>query len=327
MRISSAFLIATASIIPAGCTTLQNQSRIDPQTIAIYPQLLATTVDCREPRVPGDTRTGAINVKCLALPTSDGAETLIYNSALKDPIARNRLGSILTKQSDDICTVEMGRLTANEAIVNTTLSTATSVLTTAGSLVTGQTLQSILTGGAAVTNATRDHIRSEVYRNLLTAQVTKAIRLARATYLGQLKGKYGSTLAEYSVDDMIRDVNQYHGICSFYAGLGLVDAAVSRTGSRTVTGHEQLTRAINDLGVRINALNADIATPTTLEATRPGLIAQRDALLAEQTELFKKRAALAASNNDSTTQETPEAAVPGSAPPGNEGEGTVPAGG
>ena len=180
---------------------LEAQSRVDPQTIALY-RLSATPQDAKDQcpvaptgryanerakkyayndRGPGDNHTGAVPLACFDFPgdaaarsayaaaampqgsaykTASGPQTQMLNARY----ARNRLASILLKQSDDICTTEMGRLVSREAMVNTSLSFLTSALAAAGGIVTGQTAHRILSGGAGLSNATRENFDANVYR-------------------------------------------------------------------------------------------------------------------------------------------------------------------
>ena len=161
---SRALFVGASCVILAGCNTLQAQSRVDPQTVAIYkaatPALPGTCVQ----KIRGDVRYGAVDLDCFRFA---GHTELAYHEASADRGARNRLAAVLLKQSDDVCTVEMGRLTANEAMVNVGLGSATSAFATAGAIVTGQLASNILSGLGSASNAVRDHVNAEVYRNVL----------------------------------------------------------------------------------------------------------------------------------------------------------------
>lgn len=226
----------------------------------------------------------------MPLVDKKGDEVNAYTAAVSSPVMRNRMADALMKKSDDICIVEMGRLTGNEAMVNTIFSTATSALATIGSIVNGEMAKAIFSGGASFTNSTRDHFRAEVYRNFVSYQIVKVIRLERAKKSEQIQRRYGDEVDDWSVDAMIRVANEYHHLCSYSVGLSLVDAAVSRSGSTPALRHETLTSAINALAVRINSLNANLADKDLAESAKVGLVAQRDALVAEQTELYKQQA-------------------------------------
>lgn len=290
MQNSMSFIVC-AVFFTGGCTTLQNQSRVDPQTIAIMPQVLGEATNCAaNMKIPGDTWAGAFHVKCMPLVNGEGTEVNAYTASVANPVMRNRMADALMKKSDDICIVEMGRLTGNEAMVNTIFSTATSALAAIGSVVNGEMAKAIFSAGAGLTNSTRDHFRAEVYRNFVSYQVVKAIRLERTKIAGDIERRYGDKIGDWSAEAMIRRVNQYHHLCSFSVGLSLIDVAVSRSGSTLASRHEALTAAINALAVRINSLNANLADKNFSESAKAELLKQRDALIAKQTELYEQQA-------------------------------------
>jgi hypothetical protein len=304
--------LALAAMVPAACTTLQNQARVDPQTVMIFPQGTGP-VNCADTRIQGDTRSGAFNVKCMTLMMEDGTEKLAYLEALKNEEARNRMGEEVARLSDRICIVEMGRLTGNEATANMLLSTATTAFSTIGALV--KSGEQIFAGLAGVTNATRDHLRAEVYRNFFSYQIIKAIALNRATKLQAIRGHNGDTRRLYSVDRMLTDLDQYHQVCGLNMGFTLVDAAVSNTGPNPTARRDEFTAAINELELRINALRVELENPKLADAMKSALVAQRDALLAKQTELLTSRAAVATDTEEPTAAPTDDKPVVPPAPP------------
>lgn len=279
----------------SGCQTLQAQSRVDPQTMAVYTQLSGGDGSCNAAKLENDSRTGAINLDCLQFPAEfgpDGRPRLAYAAAQNDKVSRNRLAAILMKQSDDVCTLELGRLTANEAMANTGLSIATSALSAAGSIVTGTLAQSILAGGAGLSNASRDHINAEIYRNTLSTAVTKAIQNERDRQRGLIAAKATSLPEVYSVDEMIMDVNRYHQTCSFYRGLGLVVQAVERTRPTYSDEHRIISNAITELDVRVGQIDMQLGAMSKDDGRRAGLETQRGALTEQNTELIKKKSNL-----------------------------------
>lgn len=303
----------------SGCESvrdLEAQSRVDPQTIALY-RLASTPQNESErcpvaptgryanevgkrgsynDRGPADNHTGAVPLDCFNFPNETDAA---YSSAakfeknknaydqaagpeqqkLQARYARNRLASILIKQSDDICTVEMGRLVSRDAMVNTGLSFADSALSTAAGVATGQLAHRILAGGSGLANATRENFNANVYRNVMSTAVAKAIDKDRTRQLALIDANSTKDTFDYPVDRMIMDVNEYHHTCSFYRGLELVLDAVSR--NENTDEYIRATAEIGMLKDELADLDARIKNASGKEKT--ALIAKRSAKMDDLT--------------------------------------------
>lgn len=223
-----------------GCATLDNtlqvQSRVNPVTPAVYSERA-----CGRTRVvSSDTRNDAIDLDCFTFPENaplaksiepPPRDILAYTLATQTPEARNRLTSIIIKHSDDICTMELGRLTANEATANTALSIVGTGLSTAATVVGGELAKSILSGGAALASASRDHINVHVYRNTIAQAISQVITAERKIERDKIQEQYKTDLKLWSIDDAIREVNVYHQQCSFYKGLELLLKAANNSNS------------------------------------------------------------------------------------------------
>lgn len=323
----------------SGCETIRDleaQSRVDPQTIALY-RLAGTpedkTKECPvaptgryanehsrhadfNDRGPADNHTGAVPLNCFNFPTdatnaySTAAEPQgkAYNAAVGQAktgqearYARNRLASILMKQSDDVCTVEMGRLVSRDAMVNTGLSIGDSGLSAAATVATGQMAKSILSGGAGLLNSSRESVNANVYRNIMSTAVAKAIENERGQLRKDILTHFDSSTVSYPVDEMVMDVNRYHQSCSFYHGLGLVLDAVSRSKLTESDSYVQISGEIANIDAELRddrerikglakksaeyaALDKEIGTLVT---RREGLIEKRTALAAQETAVKK----------------------------------------
>lgn len=223
-------LIAGGAAALGGCTTLQNQSRVDPRTVAHYPRddRIEGSLNCPL-EIGGDTHGGAINLDCFRFPDHGPDGQTAYELAANRPAERNRLAAVLIKHADDVCTQELGRLTANEAITNTALATLSSTLSGIATIVTGAHAKEIFAAGAGLSTASRSHVNAHVFRNVLSTAVSRAIHIARDKKRGEILAELNKDSTKYNVDQMIVDVNSYHQTCSFYRGLTLVLEAVDRT--------------------------------------------------------------------------------------------------
>jgi hypothetical protein len=151
----------------------------------------------------------------------------------------------------------MGALVANEGTTNTALSTLDTIFSTTSTIVTGEQAKSILSGLAGAANATRAHINAEVYRNALATAIARAIENERGKQLTAIRDKLSSQdVGGYTVDQMIRDVNAYHQVCSFYRGISLVNDAVDATKAAPDTPAGTTQTASDTIDRQIAALEA-----------------------------------------------------------------------
>jgi hypothetical protein len=286
------FVLATPCLALAACGTFQAQSRVDPIRIASYHSVRDA---CVEQAFPRDRRGGATNLDCFRF---DGDTYTAYQLAKRDAAYRNRLASYLIGESNTVCTRELGDLTANQAMVNAGLGILTTAFGTAGSIVTGQLASNILSGAASGTNATRDHINAEVYRNQISPRVTRAIRDLRRTQSATLKGKFTKTILQYDVETMIADVNDYHQLCSYYVGLDLILKDVDRAALERANPRRTASLAISNVRAQIASVNRQLGRKGLSAEERTELQQQRTALRAHETQLITTWTALPESAED-----------------------------
>jgi hypothetical protein len=298
-------LAAGLGLALGGCSIMHAQSRIDPRTVASYEPRGATpaagaaaNTDCYTARYDGDANAGVVDLTCARFPGDDDGPTayaLATGATLYDPAHmplqgepletarrqfRNRLGAMLMKHSDDVCTASIGRAANNEAVSNAVLNTLTTTLASVASIVTGQEAQRILGAGAAISSGTRDHLNAAIFRNVLVSAVSRAIRDERTGISRSIDEGMTKPITDYNADTMIRDINRYHQSCSFIRGLELVVRAVDRTATSDRT--EQIQRyndAITALDGEIGKVIPPATAPPQLVTLRNDLIAARSRLL------------------------------------------------
>jgi hypothetical protein len=202
-------------------------------------------------------RPGSINLDCYKF---IGGEQLAYIEARADDqpsqTARRRLAAVLLNQSDAICTSEKGRMFKRQAEINGYLSIATTGLSTVSSIVSGELAKSILSGGAAFTSASRDHINTYAFYNQMIPTLTKAMDDARQQKAKDINGllEHGN----YTVDQMIRDVNLYHQLCSFTSAMQIVlDAVNNREKAQQILKMNEIDTALITLRAQANAQGED----------------------------------------------------------------------
>ncbi|MEJ7927636.1 hypothetical protein WG908_12820 [Sphingobium sp. AN641] len=271
MRLIAVIVLSASAIVLSGCETISTKARVNPNTVADYHQSSCPTV-----RGGGLSRLGVIDLDCFRFPSDkapdptdpDAAfDPTAYKAASADAAARGRLESVLLTQADNICTLEKGRMTSVEAATNSGFSIATTALSAASTIVGGDLAKSILSGAAAVTSGSQDHINTHVYRNQITQAITKVIDGERAKVLTELISKRKTAIGDYPVDEMIRLVNRYHQTCSFSHGLQvLLDAGVNAAGRDAIIEERNLRATATFLQTQIGT--ADPSTKTALEEKR-----------------------------------------------------------
>jgi hypothetical protein len=168
---------------------------------------------------------------------------------------RDNLANILIGRANAICSVELGRLTANEGTTNTALSMIDTLFSTAATIVSGEQAKSILAGTAGAANAGRATVNANVYRNKLSDAISGAIKNERTKQLQAINDKIATkSVSEYGVDQMIREVDEYHQTCSFFNGLDLVNKAVSETKPPENTLTTETKKASDAIDTQIGAL-------------------------------------------------------------------------
>jgi hypothetical protein len=295
--------VCMTALTTSGCAawnTLESQARADPRTVAAYPahdvsrNVRQTTGSCAITRLRGDAYDVPINLDCFRFPEQKDTGQLAYKLAAGPApggqAARNRLASILIKHSDDICVKEMGDISARESISNTALGITTSLLSGLGTVVTGERTKAWLAGGAGLSNATRDHINAEVFRNVLASALAKAIENDRTVRRTAIVSQFTVAPELHSVDQMIADVNRYHQSCSFYNGLVLVVDAVNRASPSIAAEHRDKSAAIAQLKVDIAELDQTISRADA--ASRPALAKLKADLAAQLAKLQLERSNL-----------------------------------
>jgi len=144
----------------------------------------------------------------------------------KNGSSRDRLRAVLVARSDLICAEVQAQIVGTNDLVNFGLSELTTVLAGAGAIVTGATSAKILSGTAAVFNATRSNVNEVFYQNAFKTAIIQKMNELRTAQLAVVYAREKSgAVAKYSTEDMIMEVQRYHNLCSFYAGVtGLTQA-------------------------------------------------------------------------------------------------------
>jgi len=289
-------------LVLGGCSTLSNSARINPQTVAVYPGAKGEGDKSIEPcpltKGLSDSNRGAVDLDCFQFPehiekrgddhkATDLGKIFAYDLAagiqevapqkgtifktvkegdttkIDTKYYRDRLAALLTKHADDVCVLEKGRLVATESTANFGLSFLTTALSTVSTIVGGEKAKSILSGLAAISSGTQDNVNATFYRNQLTQAINKSIDQERGRLMINIVAERSQGISDYTVDDMIRLINDYHHACSFERGLQLLlDAALDTSGANAVLEKRSREVAIANWERYIAKLQANINNAT-----------------------------------------------------------------
>lgn len=203
----------------------------------------------------------SIDLSCFRFPdrAAEPDAAPAYQLAVRGPEGertyhRNRLQEILVNHANSICQEEKGRIYANKAASAALFDIVSSGLSITSAIVTGDTAKSILSGGAGFATSTRNSIDASVYQNQIVPAITKVMDTERKRILDLLLAKGSEPVAQFTPDEMIRTVNQYHQACSFERGIQLLlDAAINKEGAEAVVRNANLSQTVDQLSRQIVA--------------------------------------------------------------------------
>jgi len=207
---------------------------------------------------------------------------------------RNRFQDYLIWRSEQQCERHKAGILSTQATTNFGLSTLTTGVAATAAIVTAPATN-ILAALGALFSGTRSHFNENFYRQMLAPGIVRKINETRATQLGIIMAKRGVPvterpafmvqtkagvrtqtevpsktvmMADYTVEEALGDVERYHQLCSFSAGL----SALIEPGEKfedTAVGIKQ----------RIDALRAiqsdNLAQIAKLDGTRDEVAVKR----------------------------------------------------
>jgi hypothetical protein len=188
---------------------------------------------------------------------------------------RNRLQSVLLSRSDALCESHKGDIHAAASGFNFGLGLATTLLSGAGAIASGQAAQRTYAAFASSTNATRSILNEQVYQQQVAGAITSAVDSARRRKSDEIAGQRLVPVSRYSVDEAIRDAQEYHFQCSFYAGLTELKNAISE---RNAKEPQRITERIRELDTKISEIMKEGSNATyvsELKAERHRLLLRK----------------------------------------------------
>jgi 23S rRNA pseudoU1915 N3-methylase RlmH len=170
-----------------------------------------------------------INPETYKPPGSEKSLYQIANNPNTSPnaakTARTKLQEKIMEVSNNEVAGHLSRVTSTQVTVNILLGGASTALSGAASLATGNNA-STLSELSTVTGAFRSLFNEQVYRNALVETLVAAIASDRNKFLSDIRNlKQTLPIDEYCVQAAIHDMVRYHDKGSFYHGLTLIREA------------------------------------------------------------------------------------------------------
>lgn len=227
----------------SGCAWVASKYRVDPLLKAPACEEPLDLVLIRKSTPPVDIRTLCFPNDEVVLPTAsrrtvarhcsapcktkpDGTvEESAYHKVVSEPDPqkamelRNRLLALLLQRSDVRCEQHKGDIIAQASNSNFLLTVVALGLTSAGTATAVEAAKTALSAAAAAVTGTQAAMNEQIYQQLFAGTIVNAITVSRAEKLKTIEASRLQTTTVYTVDDMIRDVQDYHQRCSFYDGL------------------------------------------------------------------------------------------------------------
>lgn len=197
------------------------------------------------------SQTESVDLHKICFPESlkDGkCVTPAYDLAATEKVPRNRLQAYLMAASDSKCSIHLSTLLNQATNVNLITGVSALALGAAAPLIKPITTKNAFAAAAALSTGERSLFNEEVFKQMVATTVLKAIISSRESQAAIIASRRDDNTTQYSVDDAIRDVIEYHDRCSFYRGLTELSEAVEK--KATCSG----------IGARREALLARLAT-------------------------------------------------------------------
>ncbi len=289
------FLGLVATIVGSGCTSVY---QVEP--LIEYPT----------------HQSGFLKVKTYFDPIelTNDYDYLLAGSDTADPnlakAARNRLQGRLKRTSDVICSQHQGDAFGLESNVSLILSVLTSALSGSAAVVPAILTKSALAAAGAFTNATGTAYNAKIYQNLFIGTILKASKKSRTEQDDLMTTRKQGSVTDYNVDDAVRDAQEYHLRCSFFAGVMLLSESIDKT--QAPPSEAQILSRVKTLRDQIDTTDKQIAAIlpdkrttsnpdySSLIATKFGLQRQVDAELLKLSAASLTTAPTASTTGDPT---------------------------
>lgn len=227
----------------------------------------------------------ALYLTASSQPVPAGNSAASKVTGLSQAQARNRLASFILISADRICEFHKSGIVRNQAALNMTLGSLTTVFSGVGAIAGAEAVKSVLAAAAGISNSTRSLVNEELYLKSFSAAITQAIGQSQDQKRASIKSGLSKPISEYSVDSMLIELIEYHNSCSFYQGLEQIMEALAEKRRNTETFDSQVRTAQLRLSLQQDEaqLAAGNLDSTVADSLRKAIEAKRQKLTALET--------------------------------------------
>lgn len=133
---------------------------------------------------------------------------------------RNAAIAGLMAISDELCVDHVKTIYGNEAAYNLAFGTAANLFSGAATVASSSSAKTLFSSISLFSGAEKSLINETVYKTMLVTSISKKIREGRKDQRNTLvKRLHKDTIADFSMNEAISSVMEYHNTCSFMYGM------------------------------------------------------------------------------------------------------------
>jgi hypothetical protein len=192
---------------------------------------------------------------------------------------RNAATAGLIIVSDELCQEHVRSIFGNEAAYNLTFGTLTNLFAGAATVAASKGAKTLFSSIALFSNAERSLVNETVYKTMLVTTVTKKIKEGRTEKrIAILQRMRNDDIEQYTLNESISDVMDYHNTCSFMYGLerALEEGTENGAVRKKLVLQREVQNLVNEYDVRTKLLTikgSNGATDTPPDPNDPQLSA------------------------------------------------------
>ncbi|MBT3845776.1 MAG: hypothetical protein HOF59_11530 [Gammaproteobacteria bacterium] len=203
-----------------------------------------------------------------AIVGKDGADT---QNTKAQKVLRDNLVYEIATISDRVCSLHQATIIANDNVWNVSTGTLTNLFSAVGTVAGGEATKAGLAAAASLTGSARSLVNEQIYAETVGTAIVKGVSVAREKYFAELKLNLQEDYEKYTVQQALRDVQEYHRRCSFYYGV----VEISRSLDQRKKTKAEIDGDIDAMQKNINKYAPDLGKDPDIEEEIKQMILKR----------------------------------------------------